>query len=85
VGIHKSPYRNGDYPFLYGDRNDFDISSDTGITKDYRMVTGIPKSLYRNGVSLFLYRDCKDINPCMEMRITRDYHRNKDMHIPIWI
>ncbi len=74
TGTHKSPYWNGDSPFLYRGWNDIDTHSDTGITRDYRMVTGIPKSPYGNGVFSFPYGDCKDINPRMEMGITRDYH-----------
>jgi hypothetical protein len=74
TGIHKSPYQNGDSPFPYGDQNDINTHSNTGITRDYCMVTGIHKSPYGNGVSPFPYGDCKDINPCIETGITRDYH-----------
>ncbi len=55
TGIHKSPYRNGDSPFPYRDSNDINTRSNTGITRDYRMVTGIHKSPYGNGVSPFPY------------------------------
>ncbi len=80
VPIWGLPYGNGDSQIPisewvpYEKWNNINPRSNTGITRDYRMVTGIHKSLYGNGVSPIPYGDCKDINPCMETGITRDYH-----------